>query len=106
MSDDASQRRLPSGLYGLSTRLLVLTIAFVMLAEFLIYTPSIARFRADWLRERIAVAHLAALSLEATPDHMVSEDLKTQLLAHAAAHVIIIAKPGDVRRVLAGDMPP
>ncbi|HEX9464971.1 MAG TPA: HAMP domain-containing sensor histidine kinase [Alphaproteobacteria bacterium] len=104
--DTIGWHRLPSGLYGLSARLLVLTMAFVMLAEFLIYSPSIARFRLDWLEGRIASAHLAALSLEATPDHMVSEQLKTQLLAHAGAHAIIIAKPGDVRRVLAGDMPP
>ncbi len=37
---------------------------------------------------------------------MVSEQLKEQLLAHAGAHAIIIAKPGDVRRVLAAEMPP
>jgi len=101
-----SPRHLPSGLYGLSARLLGLTIAFVMLAELLIYSPSIARFRLDWLQGRIAAAHLAALSLEATPSHMVSDELKTQLLSHAGARAIIIAKPGDVRRVLAEDMPP
>ncbi len=99
-------RRLPTGLYGLSARLLVLTIGFVMLAEFLIYSPSIARFRLDWLQGRVAAAHLAALSLEATPSHMVSDELRAQLLEHAGAHAIIIAKPGDVRRVLTGDMPP
>ncbi len=101
-----SLRRLPSGLYGLSARLLGLTMAFVMLAELLIYSPSIARFRLDWLQSRIAAAHLAALSLEATPSHMVSDELKQQLLSHAGARAIIIAKPGDVRRVLAEDMPP
>ena len=36
--------KLPSGLTGLSARLLVLTIGFVMLSEVLIYAPSIARF--------------------------------------------------------------
>ncbi len=105
-ASDPAQRRLPAGLYGLSARLLVLTVAFVMLAEFLIYSPSIARYRLDWLEGRIASAHLAALSLEATPDHMVSETLKAELLDHAGAHAIIIAKPGDVRRVLTVDMPP
>lgn len=98
--------RLPTGLYGLSARLLVLTVAFVMLAEFLIYTPSIARFRLDWLHGRIAAARLASLALEATPDYMVSEEVKKTLLGHAAAHAIVIQRPGDIRRVLAGDMPP
>jgi signal transduction histidine kinase len=37
---------------------------------------------------------------------MLSEELKAQLLGHAGARAIIIAKPGQVRRVLAGDMPP
>jgi signal transduction histidine kinase len=90
---------------GLSARLLGLTVVFVMLAEFLIYSPSIARFRLDWFQERIATANLAALSLEATPDHMVSEELKAELLTRAGAHAVVIARK-DVRRVLAADMPP
>ena len=98
--------RLPSGITGLSARLLVMTIGFVMLSEVLIYAPSIARFRQDWLQDRVAAAHLATLALEATPDNMVSEELKTQLLAHAAVRAVVIAKPGEVRRVLAPDMPP
>lgn len=106
MAEPTTHRRLPSGLYSLSARLLVLTIGFVMLAELLIYSPSIARYRLDWLQSRIAAAHLAALALEATPSHMVSDELRMQLLHHAGARAIIIAKPGDVRRVLAGDMPP
>ena len=98
--------RLPTGLTGLSARLLVLTVAFVMLSEVLIFAPSIARFRQDWLQDRIAAAHLATLALEATPDNMVSESLKMELLTHAGALAIIIAKPGEIRRVLSPDMPP
>jgi len=102
-----SQRlRLPRGPASLSSRLLLLTIAFVMVSEVLIYAPSIARFRIDYLDQRIAVAHLATLALEATPDNMVSNELKSELLEHAEAFAIVIAKPGDVRRILAGDMPP
>jgi len=104
MSERAN--RLPAGLTGLSARLLVLTVGFVMLSEVLIFAPSIARFRQDWLQDRIAAAHLATLALEATPDNMVSEELKAELLAHADALAIVIAKPGEVRRVLAPDMPP
>jgi signal transduction histidine kinase len=99
-------RKLPGLLTGLSVRLLGLTIAFVMLAELLIYTPSIAKYRMDWLHGRIAAARLVSLALDATPDYMVSDALKGELLAHADAHAIVIQKPGDVRRVLAGDMPP
>ncbi len=98
--------KLPSGLYGLSARLLVLTVAFVMLSEVLIYAPSIARFRVDWLTNRIAAAHLSTLALEATPDQMVSEDLKMELLRHAGAYGVVLAKPGWIRLVLSKDMPP
>jgi signal transduction histidine kinase len=78
-----------------------MTVAFVMLAEVLVYVPSIARFRESYLQERLAFAHLATLALEATPDNMVSEQLQAELLRHAHAHAIVIRKPGDVRRVLA-----
>lgn len=98
--------KLPRGFYGLSARLLMLTVIFVMISEVLIYAPSIARFRKDYLDGRIAAAHLATLALEATPDNMVSEELKAELLYHAGALAIVIAKPREVRRVLAGDMPP
>ncbi len=98
--------KLPHGIYGLSARLLVLTIAFVMLAEILIFAPSVARFRQDWLGERIVSGHLAALALEATPDNMVSDELKAELLTLAGAHTVIIARPGQSRRVLSADMPP
>lgn len=98
--------RLRTGLTGLSARLLVLTIGFVMLSEVLIFAPSIARFRQDWLQDRVAAAHLATLALEVTPDNMVSEQLKSELLEHAGVTAIVIAKPGEVRRVLAPDMTP
>jgi signal transduction histidine kinase len=101
-----SAPKLPRGVYGLSARLLMLTVIFVMISEVLIYAPSIARFRKDYLDGRIAAAHLATLALEATPDNMVSEELKAELLYHAGALAIVIAKPREVRRVLAGDMPP
>ena len=87
--------------HGLSARLLALTVVFVMLAEVLVYVPSIARFRESYLQERIALAHLASLALDATPDNMVSDDLQAELLRHARAHAIVIQRPGDVRRVLA-----
>lgn len=104
-SEPQRKVRMPRAPYGLSARLLVLTVAFVMLCEILIYAPSIARFREDYLRNRLAAAHLATLALEATPDNMVSEELKNELLDHARAHAIIIARPG-ARRILTRDMPP
>ena len=51
----------PRGLtrLGLSAKLLLVTVLFVMLAEVLIYLPSIANFRRNWLHDRIAAAQVA-----------------------------------------------
>ncbi len=73
---------------SLSARLLLLTAAFVMIAEVLIYTPSIARFRLVWLQEKLAAAHLASLAVEATPDRMLSAELSMRLLDHVDAYVV------------------
>ena len=91
---------------GLSARLLVLTAAFVMLAEVLIYVPSIARFRLTWLGERLDAANLAALALKATPDYMVSEELSDELLAGAGVRGIVLKRPESRSLMLSERMPP
>jgi signal transduction histidine kinase len=96
---------LPSVAAGLSARLLLLTIAFVMLAEVLIFAPSIGRFRKDYLEERLGDAHLAVLALEATPDQMVSEDLAVELLSHVGARMAALKKPGAGKLILMASMP-
>jgi len=91
---------------GLSARLLLLTIFFVMLSEVAVYAPSIARFRERYLEERIATAHVAILALEATPDHMVSEELAMELLEHAGAYGIVKSGPSPVKLMLSEASPP
>jgi len=77
---------------GLSARLLLLTIFFVMLSEVLIYVPSIARFRQVYLEERLDVARVAALALSAAPEHMVSANLEAELLASAQARSVLLRR--------------
>ena len=48
---------------GLSGKLLLLTIPLILIAEILIYVPSIANFRLNRLNDRLAAAHTAALVL-------------------------------------------
>ena len=90
---------------GLSARLLVLTVLFVLLGEIFIYVPSIARHRMVFLEERIEAARIAALAVEASPDGMVTEDLRLALLDRAGVAAVSLKRPGSRRLVLADDMP-
>ena len=89
----------PSLVQGLSGKLLLLTLLFVMLGEILIFLPSIANFRLNWLKNRVAQAEIAALAVEAAPDKMLSEDLKSELLAGAGVLVVSLKKD-DLRQLI------
>lgn len=89
----ANQLNLPNPIRSLSSRLLILTMAFVLLGEVLIYVPSISRFRKVYLEERIAAAHLATLSLEASGTNRLSSDVESELLDHAGVLGITLHAP-------------
>lgn len=98
-------RAIPARL-GLSGKLLLLTILFVMIAEVLIYVPSIANYRLMWLNDRLASARIAALVLDAAPDKAIPESLARQLLDNVGAKAVAV-KSGNTRRMLAfSEMPP
>src|SRR5215207_4755328 len=84
---------------GLSGKLLLLTILFVMLAEVLISVPSVANFRVNWLNDRLSAAYTAALVFEAVPDGMVPEPVARQILDSIGARAVAI-KMGQQRRLL------
>jgi len=88
---------------GLSGRLLILTILVVMLVEVAIFVPSVARFRADYLTERVVRAEIAALSVLAAPDGMVSPELQHQLLEKTEALNIVLQREGTRTLVLSRD---
>jgi signal transduction histidine kinase len=100
MSINGNRPRLPPPYRSLSARLLVLTVAFVMLGEVLIYAPSAGRFRYDYLQERLATAHVAVLALLATPNNMVSDSLQAELLKHASAYAIALRRPDGVKLLM------
>jgi len=89
----------------LSGRFLLLTIIFVMLAEVMIFVPSVARFREDYLRERLERSQIASLSLLATPDDMVGEELRKELLANADVMNIVLRRDAVRELVLESSMP-
>ncbi len=84
-------------LNSLSGRFLILTTVFVMLAEVLIFVPSIARFRQDYLLSRLERAQIASLALLA--DDMLSEELEAELLKNAGVYNVVLRRD-EVRQLM------
>lgn len=95
---DATSRPRPR--MGLSGKLLVLTLLFVMIAEVFIYVPSVANFRLNWLQDRLSAAYTAALVFETAPSGEVPESVARQILESIGARAVVL-KMGQHRRLLA-----
>lgn len=89
---------------SLSGRFLVLTVAFVMLAEVLIFVPSIARFRADFLQLRLEQAQIASLALLAT-DGPITPSLESELLRNAQVMNVVLRRDEMRQLVLSSPIP-
>ena len=85
---------------GLPSKLLLLTAAFVLMAEALIFLPSVANYRVSWLTERLTAAKLAALASEAFPGGEVPSALRADLLRTAQVRAIASRQDGQRRLVL------
>src|ERR1700730_6309279 len=86
--------------FGLSARILGMVIAAVMTAEILLFLPSIGRFRMVYLYQLIESGTLAALALDATPDNMVTEEVKRALLNNARVDTVVLVEPNKPKRAL------
>ncbi|MEQ9360347.1 MAG: sensor histidine kinase, partial [Rhodospirillales bacterium] len=96
----------PRAHQSLSARLLVLTVVFVMLAELFIYTPSVARFRKNYLEERIVRAHLATLAIENMPEQAADDKLGRTLLKTTDTYAIALRQHDQRILIAGGEMPP
>ena len=82
--------RVTRAVAGLSTKLLLLTILFVMVAEVLVFVPSVSNFRRQWLMERLQAAQIASLAAEAAPDGRLPAMLRDELLDRARVKAISV----------------
>ncbi|MCF2905631.1 HAMP domain-containing histidine kinase [Octadecabacter sp. CECT 8868] len=80
----------------LSGRFLILTTVFVLIAELLIFVPSVARFREDYFLERLERAQIASLTLLA--EDMISEELEQELLVNAGVYNVVLRRD-EVRQL-------
>jgi signal transduction histidine kinase len=89
--------------FGLSSKLLLLTIAFVMLAEVLIFVPSVANFRITWLSDRLTAARLAALATQAAGEGTIPDEVRLELLRTAKVRAVSWVRNNERRMVLPPD---
>lgn len=94
--------RVRRGALSLPGKLLALSVAFVLLAEVLIFFPSAANYRAEWLMDRADAAHLAALAAENSGDMKLGEDMVRELLAGAEVVAVSRISQGVNELVLGG----
>ncbi|WP_208354282.1 sensor histidine kinase [Pseudaestuariivita rosea] len=90
-------------LNSLSGRFLILTTVFVMLAEVLIFVPSVARFRHDYLLDRLERAQIASLALLA--EDMISDDLEQELLTNADVLNVVLRRDEIRQLILSSEIP-
>lgn len=85
---------------GLSGKLLVLTILFVMLAEIILFVPSAAMYRQSWLQQRVSAAHQLTLAVMGVPDFKGSELLNKSFMDDTDVIAVMQKKEGMTESVL------
>jgi len=91
----------------LSERVIVLTIAFVMIAEAVIFVPSVASFCREWLQDRADSAGLLSIAIQGVPDYEGSEALSKAFMAQTGVEMVAAETDGMSELLLgmAPDMP-
>ncbi|MCJ7871676.1 HAMP domain-containing sensor histidine kinase [Marinovum sp. 2_MG-2023] len=90
-------------LNSLSGRFLILTTVFVMLAEVLVFVPSVARYREDYLLGHLERAQIASLSLLA--NDVIDMDLEEELLRNAGVYNVVLRRNEARQLILSSPMP-
>jgi signal transduction histidine kinase len=104
--DGAGPEPMPRLFRGLSGRLLWLTMIFVMMAEILIFVPSVAGMRTNWLRDRLDTAAAAGIVIDGLQSAELPRAVQDDTLLATGTKVIALRKDGTSRLLAAADLPP
>ena len=100
----APRSALPSRFSGLSIKLIATISAVILLVEIVVYLPSLANFRANWLDDRLRVGVVGARVLDAVPDVMaLPRSLTDRLLTSAGAYAIVYRREGQSQLIELAD---
>ncbi len=89
LSGNLTKRRIT---FSLSARLLLLTVIFVLIAEAAVFAPTMGRFRLDYLREKLAAAHLTMSALESVPQS-IEPEMRDRLLTQSGMLYMTVDYP-------------
>ncbi|HTO33529.1 MAG TPA: HAMP domain-containing sensor histidine kinase [Pararhizobium sp.] len=96
-----------AGFYrGLSGKLLLLTVFFVMLAEVLIFVPSVANMRIRWLEDRLNTAAAAGVVVDGLQGVELPRLVQEETLMATGTKAIVLRRKEESRLIAAVDMPP
>ncbi|OFX06213.1 MAG: hypothetical protein A3E78_15050 [Alphaproteobacteria bacterium RIFCSPHIGHO2_12_FULL_63_12] len=79
---------------SLSSKLLALTVLFVLFAEIVVLIPSVAKHRIDWLAARLESAYLVGLALDSPGGEMIEPEIAEQLFATANILGVTLEREG------------
>lgn len=86
---------------GLSAKLVLITVLFLLLGELLVFLPSVARQRVVLINERLVAGHVAALSQAAIRPI----DAETERLLLRTAEILAVSIDTDDQTLALGSMP-
>lgn len=76
-----------------------MSVIFVMLAEILIFVPSVARFREEYLLAKVEKAQIASLSVLASERGGIGPELASELLKNAGVYNVVLRRD-DTRQLI------
>ena len=82
---------------GLATRLLVVTLAFVLLSMGLFYITRLAAFRETWLHNKLAAAQTAFVAFDGGGADKLPADVANKILASVGVKSIAVSTPSGWR---------
>ncbi|MDW6025386.1 HAMP domain-containing sensor histidine kinase [Mesorhizobium sp. BAC0120] len=90
----------------LSTKLLVLTVSFVLISALLIFPSLVASFRLQWLQQRLATAAAVSTVLLQTGTDQIPQAVQRDVLMATGVKAIAVREGGVSRLMVVSHMPP
>jgi signal transduction histidine kinase len=90
---------------SLSSRLLIITLGFLLLIEVALFVPLVGRTRWAFLNEKLATAHLIATALDAYPANL-EPIMRDDLLSQGRMLGMVVQRPDMPTRRLDPGLPP